>query len=465
MTNIKSITPFGKVQTHDLEVDHPDHQYYLANGMLTSNSHSTLYSFTTFFTAYLKANYPVPFLIANLMSEVNSNTKEAKFNILKIKEEIRARKIKILPPDVNKSDCSWKIVDDNTIMAGLDSLKNMGKDAIPEIIAKRPFTSYQDLIYRTEASKVRSPSIQAMAASGSLDDFQMDRKIMFHYASDYRAKLRNHMDKLPRIWAKENNILYKDKDGNLQELPVIPKDRIDKHVVEFIYPFPEEKPWTICEVFALEEYYMGEGISGDYFELYPGFFDNNKSVPFEVLKQMFPWENKFEDERLNRKANTHYLGNYKIRPLEAVVTSVFSFTVKKEDSPIVGQVMARINIQDAWGEECCLICFPEAWEIMKNRIKELSGGFQIIEAGIGIRFLASFQWENENSISFVLSDILDFKPKPSLPEDRSSKKVKMPRIKTKAKDIKKLEQEEMFLALEDEMLGNGISTIDSEEKL
>lgn len=472
MTNIISVKPAGKHQTHDLEVNHPDHQYYLSNGMLTSNSHATLYSMISFHTAYLKANYPIEFMVANLMSEVSSNAKASKDNILKIKTEIRNHKVKIVPPDVNTSQLSWKIIDDKTLMTGLDSLKYMGKDAIPELIAKRPFVSFQDLIYRTDASKVRSPSIQAMAASGSLDSFGIltqlsfdwnaldsvgiNRKLMFHYASDYRAKLRSHMAKLDKIWAKSGN----------ENIPISP-ERIQLQLEEFKYPFPEVMPWTIQELFALEEFYMGEGISGDIFDRYPKFFDRKKTVPFSALPQMFPWEKKFEDdERANRKANTHYLGNHKIRPLEGVVVSVFSFTVKKEDSKIFGQEMARLTLQDPWGDESALLCFPEAWEAMKIRIeKELSGGTQKIEPGIAIKFLAQFQWENEHSTSFILSDILDYKAPPYLPKDRTSHKVKMSKIKKATKEeIEQLEKGELLDKLEDEMLDDGMSTVDEDDE-
>lgn len=478
MSNIKSITPVGKAQTYDLEVAHPDHQYYLSNGMLTSNSHAVLYSMTSALTSFLKWAFPIEFLVSNLISEVSSNAKSAKENIMKIKTEIRNRKVKIVPPHVNHSELSWKIVDDNTLMTGLDSLRGIGKDAIPDIVSKRPFKDYQDLIYRTDSSKVRSTSIQALAASGSLDDFGMDRKTMFHYASDYRAKLRSHMDKLNRAWEKEwaktnsytkssdeSGEFWKDGSGNRQEVPVIPQDRIDKHLAEFKYPFPKEKPWTLQEMFAMEEHYMGEGISGDIFERYPAFFDRKKTIPFEALKQMFPWRSVGDDERLNRKANTHYLGNQKIRPLEGVITSVFSFTVKKEDSPIFGQEMARLTIQDPWGDESSMLCFPEAWEGMKNRLKELSGNKQEVVPGIAIRFLGSFQWENEVLTSFVLSDILDYKAPPSMPVDRESKKVKMPRTKAKAKELEDMEPEEMLNVLEDEMLGDGLSTVNDLEDI
>lgn len=440
-----------------------------------NSSHATLYSMISYQTAYLKAHYPLEFLVSNLISEVSSNAKASKENILKIKGELRSKNIKIVPPDVNTSELSWKIIDDKTLMTGLDSLKYMGKDAIPELIAKRPFTSFQDLIYRTDASKVRSPSIMAMAASGSLDSFGMDRKTMFHYASDYRAKLRAHMQKLDKSWAKEwakKNGFIKDSDelgdfwrderGERQEPPDVPKDRLEGHLADFKYPFPKEKPWTVQEMYALEEFYMGEGISGDTFQRYPKFFDKEKSIPFAALKQMFPWQHKDNDERLNRKANTHFLGNYKLRPLEALITDMFVFIVKKEDSPIFGQEMARFKIQDPWGEESDLVCFPEAWENMKKRIeKELSRGGQKIGPGMAIRFLGLFQWENENSTSFVLSDILDYKSPPSMPQDRSSKKVKLPRSKS-IKEIDDMTQEEVLDKLENEALEDGMLSIEDD---
>jgi DNA polymerase-3 subunit alpha len=415
-------------------------------------SHAVLYSMLSYQTAYLKANYPIEFLVANLMSQVSSNAKSTKDNINKIKTEIRNHNVKIVPPEVNTSQLSWKIIDDKTLITGLDSLKYMGKDAIPELISKRPFTSFQDLIYRTDASKVRSPSIQAMAASGSLDSFGMDRKLMFLYASDYRAKLRSHMDKLDKIWAKAGN----------EDVAISP-ERVQKHLSEFNYPFPEEAPWTIQELFALEEFYMGEGISGDTFDRYPGFFDRKKTVPFTAMQQMFPWHLEYEDdERANRKANTHFLANLKIRPMEAVITGLFVFTVKKEDSKIFGKEMARLSIKDPWGDESTLLCFPEAWEGMKERVAELKKN---IEIGLAIRFLGQFQWENEHSTSFILSDILDCKAPPSLPEDRKSKKVKMPRSKKiKKEEADLMTGEELCEELESELLDEGMATVDDEEE-
>src|ERR1035437_10765044 len=148
MSNIKCVKEIGEFQTYDLEVNHPDHQFYLSNGILTSNSHSTLYSMTSYKTAYLKAHFPIEFLMANLMAEIKSNSPDAKGNIEKIKKELRSHRIKITPPDINKSQLAYSISDGNKLLTGLDALKFVGEDAINEIIEKRPFNSFFDFMAR-----------------------------------------------------------------------------------------------------------------------------------------------------------------------------------------------------------------------------------------------------------------------------------------------------------------------------
>jgi DNA polymerase III alpha subunit len=434
--------------------------------------HATLYSFISFQTAWLKTHYTIEFLTASLISEVNSNSKDAKENINRIKNELRAKKVKVLPPDINTSDLSWKIVDSHTLMTGLDSLKFMSESAVPEILQKRPFSSFEELLINT---KVPAQSIQAMAASGSLDSFGISRKKMFYYASDFRAKLSSHLKKLntkvKRDWAKENGFkkkvkeeIYLDKNNVVHISPAPTQEQIDEHVKTFVYPFPEEDDWTIKEKFALEEFYMGEGLSGTNFDRYVGFFDKNQTVPFKALVEMFPWKYQHEDERANRKANTHYLDNHGIRPLEGIITKVFSFIVKKEDSKIFGQEMARITLMDPWGDEMSLLCFPEAWDGLKSRVeKELSRGKSKVEPGIAIRIICSFQWESESITSLILSDVIDYCDPPQVPKDRKSKKLKLPRkTSLKNNDLEELSKEELVDILESEMIDEGYS-IEEEE--
>src|SRR5690606_38045611 len=107
----------------------------------------------------------------------------------------------------------------------------------------------------------------------------------------------------------------------------------------------------------------------------------------------------------------------------------FAFKVKKEDSPILGQKMARLEIQDIYGNILPVIAFPDSWENIQKRVSEMSASKHTIEPGLAIYFSGSFQYENEHATSFIIDDILDYQQLPELPEDLKSRKIKMPRKK------------------------------------
>lgn len=396
--------------------------------------HAIFYSILSFYTAYLKAHYPLEFLVANLMFEVKSNSPKAKGNILRIKDEIRALGVKIVAPDINKSETTYKIINSSMLMTGLDSMKYMGKDAIPEILAKRPFTSFRDFIERIDKTKVRAPAIMALAACGCLDSFGISRKLMFLYAKDYKDKLKVYLKK--------------------------PEDTRG----DFNYPWPkDENEWSPRELFGLEAYYMGEGLSGTISERYEGFFDSGV-VPLEKLTEVFPYRKRSDDEKENRRKNSHYLnGRSRINSLKSVVTSIFSFKVKKEGSKLLGQEMARITVQDPWANELNIVAFPERWEYIRDRAATEFGSKSKFEEGVAISFDGVFQYENEHTQSFIINDILDFRPAPGLPDDLKSRKVKMPRSPRK-KDVKKLNKETLAEELEDELVEDGIDSVYDEDE-
>jgi len=60
-------------ETFDLELEHQDHQYYLANGVLTSNSHAVSYSVLSYQCAWLMNYYTVEWMAAFLQMEEEKN--------------------------------------------------------------------------------------------------------------------------------------------------------------------------------------------------------------------------------------------------------------------------------------------------------------------------------------------------------------------------------------------------------
>lgn len=348
-----------------------------------NKSHAVLYSIVSYYTAYLKAHFPIEFLLANLMAEINSNAPDAESNIEKIKQELRKNKVKILPPSINSSELTYKIYSDNKLLTGLDALKFVGEDAIHDILSKRPFHSFFDFMHRVDTSKVRANTIQALAASGCLDEFKIPRKLIYLYCSDYRKKLQT--------WLK----------------------RHDPSKEEFAYPWPQEGSWSIEETYALEKYYLGESFICGNKHAYGEFFKQKDFVPMSMIKKA--------DDKTN------------VESVRAVVRDVFEFKVKKDTSKYYGKPMIKAVIEDAVGERCSMTVFPDAWEQLKEKMKYNCGPKFKLEEGVGIHFCGTVNIY-EDEIGIILKDAFGFAGQPKLPADLKHKKVN---LKTSKKDSEK----------------------------
>jgi len=134
-----------------------------------NKSHSASYGMVAYWTAYMKATYPVEFMTAYMISESN--------NLIKIAEAINECKelgISVLPPDINQSDNNFSIIDDNTIRYGFGSIKNLGSDIIKIVIEDRQknsnFSNLHDLIHRLASfPNFTKRSLEALILSGCLD--------------------------------------------------------------------------------------------------------------------------------------------------------------------------------------------------------------------------------------------------------------------------------------------------------
>ena len=69
-----------------------------------NKSHAAAYAFISYQTAYLKAHYPVEFLVASINLEIDNADKINVF--LQVAKD---HGIKILPPDINQSEAYFSI--------------------------------------------------------------------------------------------------------------------------------------------------------------------------------------------------------------------------------------------------------------------------------------------------------------------------------------------------------------------
>lgn len=106
-----------------------------------NKSHAVSYSIISYWTAYMKANFPLVFYTTLL----NGNLDEADSFIA----EARQLGIEVLPPHVNTSKFNFSVEDGKKIRAGFNAVKGIGPKAVDVIVANQPFVSVDDFKERT----------------------------------------------------------------------------------------------------------------------------------------------------------------------------------------------------------------------------------------------------------------------------------------------------------------------------
>ncbi|HET7812771.1 MAG TPA: DNA polymerase III subunit alpha, partial [Candidatus Baltobacteraceae bacterium] len=136
-----------------------------------NKSHAAAYAWVAYQTAYLKANYPLPYMTA-LMSSVGTD------KLVEYIDEAKKIGISVLPPDVNASLASFAVVGDQ-IRFGLSAIKGVGEGAVANIIEARenagPFKDLFDLTKRVDGKQVNRRVLEALIKCGALDELPGNR--------------------------------------------------------------------------------------------------------------------------------------------------------------------------------------------------------------------------------------------------------------------------------------------------
>jgi len=141
-----------------------------------NKSHSAAYALIAYQTAYLKAHYPVEFMAA-LLTEDMGNTDKVVKNI----NDCREMGIDLLPPDINESDFSFRVIG-KSIRFGLGAIKNVGESAIIAILEARKEERFSDIFNfceRVDLRKVNKRVIESLIKSGAFDSTGASRAALF----------------------------------------------------------------------------------------------------------------------------------------------------------------------------------------------------------------------------------------------------------------------------------------------
>lgn len=139
-----------------------------------NKSHSASYALIAYQTAWLKTHYPAAFMAAVLSSDMDRTEK-----VIILLDECKSLKLHVSPPDINKSDYFFKVIDDQHLMYGLGAIKGIGEAAIHNIISARTeggmFKNLFDFCQRVDLRKVNRRVLEALIKSGCLDTLDTHR--------------------------------------------------------------------------------------------------------------------------------------------------------------------------------------------------------------------------------------------------------------------------------------------------
>lgn len=328
-----------------------------------NRSHSVAYAEIAYQMAYLKANFPLPFMAALMASVMESHAKVAEYA-----EECRKMGIKILPPDINRSQLDFS-VEKEGIRFGLIVIKNVGNQAIKSILEARKkggeFRNLLDFIRRIDSRVVNRRVLESLIQAGAMDSLPGHR-------TQKLAVLDEYLD-----WAHGDK-----RDHDLSQLGLFDEDQL----AMLIPPeMPEIEEYTKEERLALERELVGLYITGHPLDDYQVILDHPKVTSNSKLIE------KADQER------------------------VFIAGLLREIKPVTtrkGEPMAFASLEDkSFPVE--IIFFPKVFAPLRLKLK--AGALLMVEGKV------NFQDEEVKVIAervWRLEDLLPYYSSPSAAERR-----------------------------------------------
>lgn len=227
--------------------------------------HSASYALIAYWTAYLKANYPVEFMTSLLSAEVSAlSGSQREESVFKILEECRKLGIKVLPPDINKSFASFSIENGN-IRFGLSAIKNVGKSAIESILKAREkgeFKSFKDFLSRVDLRKVNKKTVESLIKAGAFDRFGNRASLLAYY-----PKAVKEVQAQKAMTAGGQIGLFVNEKEDIKDT------------------FEELEEFSASELMEIEKEVMGFSISVNPLSKYTNLFETKVSRRFKELAE------------------------------------------------------------------------------------------------------------------------------------------------------------------------------------
>ncbi|RZS82895.1 DNA polymerase III alpha subunit [Motilibacter rhizosphaerae] len=148
-----------------------------------NKAHSAAYGLVSYWTAFLKANFPAEYMAALLTSVRDDKDKSALYL-----NECRRMGIKVLPPDVNESDADFT-PRGSDIRFGLTAIRNVGSNVVEAVCGARTssglFSSIEDFFAKVPLVVCNKRTIESLVKAGAFDSLGVTRRGLLEVHEEY----------------------------------------------------------------------------------------------------------------------------------------------------------------------------------------------------------------------------------------------------------------------------------------
>ncbi|MDR0637019.1 MAG: DNA polymerase III subunit alpha [Treponema sp.] len=332
-----------------------------------NKSHASAYSVVAYQTAFLKANFPAEFMAANLTNEISGVD-----SLPACIEEARKMGVVIDPPDINRSEKYFTVVD-GRIVYGFLGIKGLGEGPAEEIIRKRENGPYKNMMDFLERVKIKGMGedkwvigkkmIELLIQAGAFDCFGKNRAtlmINLERAVDF-AQIKKDEKK----FGQESLFGYNDVETYQS------------------FTFQDAPEWTYMEKLNMEKELLGFYFSGH---------------PMDEYKQVWEQNNTLDLGHIEKAKSGIYT-------LVGIIKSLKSYQSSKGE-------MGFSSIADYNGE-IDLVLFVDTWEKYRNKLE--------LEKVVAIRGKLDLSKKRERP-SFIVDTLLDMENLKVLTQTRTAQR-------------------------------------------
>lgn len=312
-----------------------------------NKAHTAAYGTISYWTAWLKANYPTQYMAALLTSVSSDKDKTALYM-----NECRRMGITVMAPDINTSGAHYTPVpESNAIRVGLSAIRNVGTNVVHNIISTREqqgeYTGFGDFLRKVPASVCNKRTVDSLIKAGA-----------FSHLHSNRAQLSAmHAEAIDaHLVAKKKTVA-----GQADMFATFAEETGGSHTDLFTVPDVEE--WDRITLLGFERDMLGRYITDHPVRGYQKSLENHSDAPIVML---FPPEGKPPKARAT---------------VAGIVTHVGAKKTKK------GDPYAVVTVEDTTGAVDVTV-LPRAYEPVQHLLQNDS----VVSIQVNVDFREDGSW-------------------------------------------------------------------------